>query len=74
MSKRSSLKEALARRASVEGAPRNRSGSSVALILHADRGEGIGGGVFNLGSLDLDALTLIFDNLFSATYDDVFSI
>jgi hypothetical protein len=41
MSKRSSLKEALARRASVEGSPRNRSGSSVALILQADEGEGM---------------------------------
>ena len=41
MSKRSSLKEALARRVSVEGAPRNRSGSSVALILHAHEGEGM---------------------------------
>jgi DNA-binding transcriptional regulator YiaG len=41
MSKRSSLEEALARRVSVEGAPRNRSGSAVALMLRADRSEGM---------------------------------
>jgi hypothetical protein len=35
-------------------------------------GEGIGGGVYNLGSFDLDAFTLIFANHASTSDDDVF--
>jgi hypothetical protein len=35
-------------------------------------GEGIGGGVYNLGSFDFDALTLIFKNHASTSDDDVF--
>jgi hypothetical protein len=35
-------------------------------------GEGIGGGVYNLGGFDFDALTLIFDNDASTSHDDVF--
>jgi DNA-binding XRE family transcriptional regulator len=41
MSKRLSLKEALAHRASIEGAPPNRSGSSVPLALRADPERGM---------------------------------
>ena len=36
-------------------------------------GEGVGGGVYNLGLFDLDD-TLIFGNLASTSDDDVFSI
>jgi hypothetical protein len=35
-------------------------------------GEGIGGGVYNLGNFDVDALTLIFGNHASTSNDDVF--
>ena len=35
-------------------------------------GEGIGGGVYNLGAFDFDALTLIFENHASTSHDDVF--
>jgi hypothetical protein len=35
-------------------------------------GEGIGGGVYNLGVFDFDALTLIFGNHASTSHDDVF--
>jgi hypothetical protein len=35
-------------------------------------GQGIGGGVYNLGSFDFGALTLIFDNHASTSDDDVF--
>jgi hypothetical protein len=37
-------------------------------------GEGIGGGIYNLGGvdLDLDALNLIFGNHASTSHDDVF--
>jgi hypothetical protein len=36
-------------------------------------GEGIGGGVYNLGTLDVDALTVIFENHASTNHDDLFS-
>jgi len=35
-------------------------------------GHGIGGGVYNLGVFDRDALTLIFKNHASTSDDDVF--
>ena len=35
---------------------------------------GVGGGVYNLGLFDLDALTLIFGNRAATSDDDVFSI
>jgi hypothetical protein len=38
----------------------------------ASDGEGVGGGVYNLGSFDLDALTQIFKNYASTNDDDVF--
>ena len=37
-------------------------------------GEGIGGGVYNLGDFDFDVLTLIFENHASTSHDDVFDL
>jgi hypothetical protein len=40
----------------------------------ATGGEGIGGGVYNLGDFESDALTEIFGNHASTSHDDVFSL
>ena len=39
---------------------------------HANGQPGIGGGIYNLGTCTLDALTVIADNLASTSNDDTF--